>query len=50
MVPERGTQELAGDSLSKSQKKRLKKKATAERRKYETEANGGAGLIYCVEW
>ncbi|KAK9908762.1 hypothetical protein WJX75_002501 [Coccomyxa subellipsoidea] len=42
----KGTEEeLVGDALSKSQKKRLKKKATAERKKIEAEANGGEGCV-----
>lgn len=38
-----------GDALSKSQKKRLKKKATAERKKIEAEANGGEGKLILHE-
>ena len=41
-------QDVAADALSKSQKKRLKKKATAERKKQEAEENGGEGTEYCV--
>lgn len=39
---------MAADSLSKSQKKRLKKKATAERKKQEAEENGGEGIEHCM--
>ncbi len=41
-------QDVAPDPLSKSQKKRLKKKATAERKKQEAEDNGGEGTEHCV--